>query len=192
MTTQDSRAPDAAPGTKGASHKKRNEFTLVAKVKPGHEKEIREGVGKIFRGEAGGDPIKIAADTSLHDARFVLFDDDTRFALMTSFEGSWDKYFDDHFAAFGSSWNVAFKHCEGYDENWLAASPVDVDSWKKWLHDNQVTAAAYGTKYSDATVKEIHRALRLQKAFEEVLDNPDAAKALEHPALRPLLELAAD
>ena len=42
------------------------------------------------------------------------------------------------------------------------------------------------------TVREITGALKLEKAFQQVLDHPDAAKALEHPALKPLLELAAD
>jgi hypothetical protein len=41
-------------------------------------------------------------------------------------------------------------------------------------------------------VKEVQRALDLQKAFQQVLDNPEAAKALSHPALKPLLDKAAD
>jgi hypothetical protein len=32
----------------------------------------------------------------------------------------------------------------------------------------------------------------LLKAFQQVLDNPAAAKALQDPALKPLLDLAAD
>jgi hypothetical protein len=30
------------------------------------------------------------------------------------------------------------------------------------------------------------------EAFQQVLDDPDAAEALQHPALKPLLEQAAD
>jgi hypothetical protein len=30
------------------------------------------------------------------------------------------------------------------------------------------------------------------KAFQQVLDDPEAAEALQHPALRPLLDEAAD
>ena len=32
----------------------------------------------------------------------------------------------------------------------------------------------------------------MQEAFQQVLDDPAAAEALQHPALKPLLELAAD
>jgi hypothetical protein len=46
--------------------------------------------------------------------------------------------------------------------------------------------------YPGVTVQEIQKALRVQTAFEQVLDDPDAAEALQHQALKPLLEQAAD
>jgi len=53
------------------------------------------------------------------------------------------------------------------------------------------TAAAYARNYS-GTVKEIRKAQRVNAAFQRVLDDPAAAEALQHPALKPLLEEAAD
>ena len=41
-------------------------------------------------------------------------------------------------------------------------------------------------------MQEIRKALRVQKAFQQVLDDPEAAQALQHPALKPLLDEAAD
>jgi hypothetical protein len=41
-------------------------------------------------------------------------------------------------------------------------------------------------------VKEIRKALRVNEAFQQVLDDPAAADALRHPALKPLLNEAAD
>ena len=46
--------------------------------------------------------------------------------------------------------------------------------------------------YPEPTVKQVWQALALQKTFEQVLDTPGAAEALQHPALKPLLDLAAD
>jgi len=40
-------------------------------------------------------------------------------------------------------------------------------------------------------VQEIQKALRVQTAFQQVLDDPAAAEALQHPALKPMLEHAA-
>ena len=41
-------------------------------------------------------------------------------------------------------------------------------------------------------MKEIRKALRVNEAFQQVLDDPGAAEALRHPALKPLLDEAAD
>ena len=41
------------------------------------------------------------------------------------------------------------------------------------------------------TVKEIRKALTVNDAFQRVLDGPAAAEALQHPALKPLLDEAA-
>ena len=50
----------------------------------------------------------------------------------------------------------------------------------------------YFNALSDITIPQAKKAQRLQQAFQKVLDNPDAEKALQHPALKPLLEQAAD
>jgi hypothetical protein len=45
---------------------------------------------------------------------------------------------------------------------------------------------------SAALMPQIVKAQRLQEAFQQVLDTPGAAEALQHPALKPLLDEAAD
>jgi hypothetical protein len=45
---------------------------------------------------------------------------------------------------------------------------------------------------SALTMTQIFKAQRLQEAFQQVLDDPAAEEALQHPALKPLLEQAAD
>jgi hypothetical protein len=55
----------------------------------------------------------------------------------------------------------------------------------------QVTAAAYARNYV-GTVKEIRKAERVNRAFQQVLDDPGALEPLQHPALKRLLEEAAD
>jgi hypothetical protein len=56
----------------------------------------------------------------------------------------------------------------------------------------QRTAAAYARNNYGGTVRELRRAQRLRAAFQPVLDHPQAAEALQHPSLKPLLEEAAD
>ena len=54
---------------------------------------------------------------TIHEARFVLFDDDTRLAFVTSFDGPWDAYMEDFFTSGPTLalFDVIFRHAEGYD-----------------------------------------------------------------------------
>ena len=62
---------------------------------------------------------------------------------------------------------------------------------KAFILGAEQTAGAYARNYG-GTVKEIRKALRVNEAFQQVLDDPAAAEALQHPALKPLLDEAAD
>ena len=41
-------------------------------------------------------------------------------------------------------------------------------------------------------MKEIRKAQRVNTAFQQVLDHPQAAEILQHPALQPLVDEAGD
>ena len=127
------------------------------------------------------------AIATIHEARFVLFDDDTRLLFATSFDGPWDAYMEDFFTSGPtlSLFDVIFRHTEGY------GGLPDGATVKSFVLGAQQTAAAYARNYG-GTVKEIRKAQRVNAAFQQVLDDPDAAEALQHPALRPLLDEAAD
>jgi len=62
----------------------------------------------------------------------------------------------------------------------------------EWLLEHAVPAVGYNGAYPQPTVKQIWQALALQQAFQQVLDTPGAAEALQQPALKPLADLAAD
>ena len=51
-----------------------------------------------------------------------------------------------------------------------------------------VVAGNYLAAYPEPTVQEIWKALAVNEAFQRVLDDPAAAEALQHPALKPLLD----
>ena len=51
--------------------------------------------------------------------------------------------------------------------------------------------SGYARNYG-GTVKEIRKAARVNRAFQQVLDDPAASEALLHPTLKPLLDEAAN
>src|ERR671911_2672896 len=180
-------ASETGSARPGVSVGPTREFSLVFHVKPGHGDALREAVRTLqdHPGYRPGD-YNIAIAT-IHEARFVLFDDDTRLLFATSFDGPWDAYMDDFFTSGPTLalFNAIFKHVEGYD------GLPDLAAVKAFVLDAQVTGAAYQRNYG-GTVKEIRKALRVNDAFQRVLDDPEAGEALQHPALKPLLDEAAD
>jgi hypothetical protein len=164
-----------------------SEFSLFFHVKPGHGQALREAL-EALQNHPGYRPGDYAIPiVSIHEARFVLFDDDTRLAFCTSFDGSWDAYMDDFFntGATLALFDATFQHTEGYE------GLPDMEALHAFILGAEQTAAAYARNYG-GTVKEIRKAQRVNTAFQQVLDDPDAAEALQHPALKPLLDQAAD
>ncbi len=161
------------------------EFSLFFRVRPGHENDLREAVQALqdSPGYRPGDyDLPIA---TIHEARFVLFDGDTRLLFATSFDGSWDAYMEDFASKPLQLFDAIFRHVEGYE------GLPDLTAVKDFILSAQVTAGAYARNYP-GTVKEIRKAVRVNEAFQRVLDDPGAAEALRHPALKPLLDEAAD
>src|SRR3954452_7894906 len=147
-----------------------SEFSLFFRVAPGHGEALRAALGDLqdTPGYRPGDyDVAIA---TIHEARFVLFDDDTRLAFMTSFDGPWDAYMGDFFTSGPTLalFDVIFRHTEGYD------GLPDRSTLKAFILGAQQPAAAYARNYG-GTVKEIRKAQRVNSAFQRALDNPVAA-----------------
>ena len=202
---------------KGARIGPVSELSVFLKVKPGREQLIRDNFkapwwkavaeqnsveGKapatvLEQLETMGNPVVKSAVQAvvdvgtIHNARYVLFDDGTRLLVSTTFDGDWDVYIDD-FAVTKvlDVWDRFLRYCEGYPDEGKAT--LTVDEIKEFLTANQVTAADFYVDYPGFTSKEIKEALRVQAAVQEALDNPGAGEALQHPALKPLREVAAD
>ena len=174
-----------APSRPGIQVGSTSEFSLFFHVRPGHGEALRESLRELQAtpGYRPGDydlPIGV-----IHEARFVPFDDDTRLLFATSFDGSWDAYMLDFASKPLKQFDAIFRHVEGYE------GLPDLESVKAFILSAQVSAGGYARNYG-GTVKEIRKAERVNKAFQQVLDDPQAAEALQAPALAPLLAEAAD
>ncbi|MDD7920227.1 hypothetical protein [Actinomycetospora callitridis] len=164
-----------------------SEFSLFFRVKPGQGPSLRSALEELQNTEGYRPGDYGMAIQTIHEARFVLFDEDTRLAFITSFDGPWDAYMEDFFTSGPTLalFDVIFRHVEGYD------GLPDLAAVKAFVLSAEQAAAAYARNYG-GTVKEIRKAERVNAAFQQVLDHPAAAELLEHPAMQPLLDEAGD
>lgn len=182
----------------GLINGKVSELAMYYKVKPGHEAAIREAI-YAFCNNPKRDPFtpqgeKAAAKIGIHEMRLVLFDNDTRLAWWTSFDTDWDTYIDDTIAIVGlEPYGSILMHVEGAPEGVEKPGfPNAANFVKDIFNSARVTAAGLLVTLCDVTITDQLRNRDVRKAFDACLNNPGAAEALSHPALKPLLDLAAD
>ena len=148
---------------KGTQH-----FTFVANVKPGRGKNIR--VKADERKKIPWEEIDtLLRPLTIHYARWILFDNDTRFIYYASFDTDIDKYLDDAARIFSES-GVAgfFPDLEGFPDD--PASASDAEAYRKFLADNGVDSFFQFEGYPGVTVEEIKKALKVRNAFSSMLD----------------------
>ena len=130
-----------------------SEFSLFFRVKPGEGPSVRSALAALQQtpGYRPGD-YGMAIQT-IHEARFVLFDDDTRLAFVTSFDGPWEAYMEDFFTSGPTlgMFDAIFSHVEGY------AGLPDRAALRAFILEAEETATAYARNYG-GTVKEIRKA----------------------------------
>ena len=197
---------------KGTMHGVVSELTAIFGIQPGHEEQLRaacERFGEVFR---NADP-KVHQRTGLRDMKHVIFDNGSRLLLITSFETDWDPYINDAVTLIGvEHWidwmqhtveaeqlRTALLRTRGLDGS-SAASREDLgeavkmgsSDLKQVLQSAQVRAVYYFNDLAALTVPQIKKAVRVEEAFQRVLDDPQAEQALQQAALKPLLAEAAD
>jgi hypothetical protein len=168
-----------------------NELAVFLTVRPGHLQQLKEELSKRFptaQNPVGNVPREYLLKVGNHHVKHYLFDNDQRLALVLSFDQSFDKYFDDFLTIGGAElFNSWLQHCSEIPEGMGKFSHAQI---KDALSSLQTEAFTYVEVIPDMTIQEIAKAQKLMQAFQQVLDNPDAAQALQHPALKPLLDEA--
>jgi hypothetical protein len=142
-------------------------FTIIAKIKPGTEAEIRN-YGKRLEKSLSESP-DVLAPLQLHYLRWVLFDigNDKYFMYQGIFDTDFDKYTEDAIALFTQTGiNTIFEKLEGFPEDWKTNAPAFI----KFVREHQCPSFLEYGEYPYVTAGEIKKALRLKQAFSDMLD----------------------
>lgn len=161
IKSQVSEAPPPAiesAGRVGARLGKVSELTIIVPLAPGGAKRLR-----AFLRLLGGNLNKGDKVGTLHDMRFVFFDNDTRMLFATSFDGDWDTYIDDFVALIPDYLDII-------DSAWEGWPGIRSPGAKDYLVKHQITAEGWFVAHPDLTVAEIHQLKRTGKAVDEFLD----------------------
>jgi len=140
-------------------------LTAIAPIKAGSLDSLRQALKMV----AAANPSPIEKVATVHCARWVIFDNDSRLLFTADFDGTWDEYVDDFIDNAPQGLDLVFGHCEGYP----AGGAQDREAFKQYVRDHQVdlsNVTAY-CAYPDSSVRDIQKASRIRKNFEALLDD---------------------
>ena len=147
------------PGLKAG---RSNEFTLIMNLKPGGAERLRK---KLASNSKFGNQNQVYADRmgTLHDLRFVIFDNDTRLLFATTFDDDWDAYINDFATLIPDLIDNVFEEVEDYPG---IRSP-DI---KDYIVKYQITSTYFYSAYPDASVRDIRKAMKIERGLDVLLD----------------------
>jgi hypothetical protein len=161
IKSQVSEAPPPAiesAGRVGARLGKVSELTIIVPLAPGGAKRLR-----AFLRLLGGNLNKGDKVGTLHDMRFVFFDNDTRMLFATSFDGDWDTYIDDFIALIPD-------YLDLMDSAWEGWPGIRDPGAKDYLVKHQITAEGWFVANPELSLADIQRQAHIGEAVEEFLD----------------------
>ena len=156
--------PDVAQGNVRPRLKvgRSNEFTLIMQLKPGGAKNIRKKMASDSN-FTGQNEVVVDRVGTVHDLRFLIFDNDTRLLFASTFDGDWDAYIDD-FATFIPEYiDLAFGEAEGYPG-------IHSPNIKDWIVKHQVPATYFYSAYPNASVRDVWKGLKIKGGLDVLLD----------------------
>ncbi|WP_063042643.1 hypothetical protein [Nocardia grenadensis] len=142
-------------------------FSIIAKVKPGREEAIR-AYGKQIEDAVAGSP-NVLAPLRLHYLRWQLFDvgSGLHFQYQGIFDTDFDKYTEDAVALFGKTGiTTVFTNLEGFPEDWRE----NPEAFARFVREHHVPSFLEYGEYPYVTAERIKKALRLEAAFSDMLD----------------------
>src|SRR5262245_35804872 len=187
-TTQETVTTTKKSG-KGRRHGAVSEVSAFFHIRPGHEAALRAAFDR-FHARLESAPLDFMQRFGLQGMRHVIFDNGTRMYWETLFDTDFEPYVDDSVATLGlKTWHDWFQHCEECPEAFLDLSPKGL---RDFIQSAQVQSAGFFVTLSTKTLGELRKAIRVQEALDKVAQQPEGLAALKNPALKPLLEEAAD
>jgi hypothetical protein len=152
-----------------------SELTAIAPLKPGGAERLRR-IFDLTNGNMDG----AQRVSTLHDMRFVFFDDDTRILFATTYYGDWDSYINDFATKIPELMDLLFANIEGWPG---IASPAVKD----FIAGHQIDAAGWFVANPQVTVVDTRRFQRMDHALTAFLDQM-AAQPPQDDATRQALD----
>ncbi|KGK42112.1 hypothetical protein LH51_09775 [Nitrincola sp. A-D6] len=162
-------------GRAGMRSGKVSELTAMGTLKPGGAERLQR-IFDLTNGNMDG----AQKVSTLHDMRFVFFDNNTRLLFATAYDGDWDTYINDFVTKIPDLMNLLFDNLEGWPG-------ITSPKCKDYILGLQINASGWFVANPQVTVVDCRRLQRTEEALDTFLDamstrqdlDPDTLAALD-------------
>jgi hypothetical protein len=165
LDAQDDPSPET-PGIRELADREdfqvQNQLTHVVDIKPGPFRLLLLRAVlwvidllaryKFNQGHLGG-------ITTIHFARWVIFDGGKKLLFFSNYDGSWESYLGDFIDKAHTGLTGVWSNTKGFPktENLVNAGATDEERFKSWTRAHQVTTQLWYTAYPELTVRNIQQ-----------------------------------
>ena len=100
---------------------------------------------------------------TVHDMRFLIFDNDTRLLFASTFDDDWDAYINDFAAHIPDQIDLIFGEAEDYPG-------IHNPNIKDYIVKNQVPATYFYSAYPNVSVRDVWKAMKIKDGLDVLLD----------------------
>lgn len=141
------------------------ELTVISPIIKGREENLRQ----VLKGIQVSPDSPIKKISSIHYARWVMIDDDTKLLFTSNFDGTWEKYLRDFVNLAPEGLDLIWNNCVDYP------GAVPYEGFAKYVRKYQVKTELFYAAYPAASVKNVLKALDWEEktmAFQRELAQP--------------------
>ncbi|MGH8885999.1 MAG: hypothetical protein ACRDYX_12655 [Egibacteraceae bacterium] len=137
------------------------ELTVIAPLKYRAADSLRN----ILNGLQTSPDSPIKQISTIHFARWVIFDNDQRLLFTSNFDGSWEGYLRDFSMKAPDGMDRIFGHCDGYPERGCR----DFEAFKEYVRKHQVPTDLFYAAYPESSVRAVSEGLRVKALTDDFL-----------------------
>lgn len=136
-----------------------SELTVMGELKEGGAQHLRRVLGLI-----GGNMDGASKVGTVHDMRFVIYDNDKKLLFCTAYDGDWDTYIDDFATKIPEYMDLLFANVEGWPG-------IHDPSVKDFIAKRQLTADGWYVSSPNLSVVQVWDLEKKNKALEAFMDS---------------------
>ncbi|WP_053179858.1 hypothetical protein [Pseudomonas kilonensis] len=151
------------------------ELTVITPIIKGKANDLRN----VLKGIQISPDSPIKRISSIHYARWVIFDNDSRLLFTSNFDGTWEKYLGDFVKLAAEGLDAIWSNCEGYP------GAQTYEKFQEYVRKHQVKTDLFYAAYPDATVPTVLKALDWvdkTTAYQRELAKPPKSAKPSKPA----------